>query len=150
MDKFYGEDTDLGWKVHKSGYQIKFAEDALVQHHVFHVSVLKWLKEPLFFKHLPYLVKKYPEFRESVFDGYFLSIETAFFQLIVIAIILSLFVGPWALVLSIPYFVKRYNSGNAMPNPLLRIIRILAGLPRSLFTWYALVVGSIKYRSLLL
>lgn len=150
MDRFYGEDTDLGWKVEKAGYLVKFASAAIVEHHVFHVSVWKWLKEPLFFTHLPYLVKKYPEFRQQFFAKYFLTIETAMFQLFVCGIILGFPFGPWMYALCIPYFIQRYLSGNAMPNPLIRLVRIAAGLPRSCLTWYALVIGSIKYRSVLL
>ena len=150
MDKFYGEDTDLGWKVEKAGYLSKFSASAVVKHHVFHVSIWKWLKEPLFFEHLPFLVKKYPDFREHMYARYFLTIETAYFQLLILAILLAFIVSPWVLLLSVPYFIQRYKGGTNMPNRLLRLIRIGAGLPRSLFTWYALVTGSIKYRSILL
>ncbi|TPV55462.1 glycosyltransferase family 2 protein [Aestuariibacter sp. GS-14] len=150
MDKFYGEDTDLGWKVKKAGFEVVFEESATVYHHVFHVSFWKWLKEPLFFKHLPYLMDKHPELRSFMWHRYFLTVETAFFQLLLLGIVLTLFSHIGFSVLCLPYVIQRYRSGSAMPNPILRVIRIGAGLPRSLFTWYALTSGSIRYRSILL
>lgn len=150
MDKFYGEDTDLGWKVRKAAFDVVFQETATVYHHVFHVSFWKWLKEPLFFKHLPYLMEKHPELRDFMWHRYFLTAETAYFQLFMLGAFASLSGFFWFLLLCTPYLVQRYKSGSAMPNPILRVVRIGAGLPRSLFTWYALVTGTLRYRSVLL
>ncbi|MEJ2756459.1 MAG: glycosyltransferase, partial [Gammaproteobacteria bacterium] len=46
ITRFYGEDTDLGWKVTLSGYQKHFVPEALVYHEVFQVTIMQWLKEP--------------------------------------------------------------------------------------------------------
>ena len=150
MDKFYGEDTDLGWKVKNCGFAIDFAPQALVYHEVFHVSLWAWLKEPLYFKNIPYLAKKFPQFRDHMFARYFLNVETASFNLLLVALSLGGYLSTYFLLFTLPYFYCRYQSGAHMPNVLLRIVRSFSGLPRSFFTFIALVSGSLRYKSVLI
>ncbi|MEM7363415.1 MAG: glycosyltransferase [Pseudomonadota bacterium] len=149
LDKFYGEDTDLGWKVVEAGYETRYIEEMQVYHEVFHVGVWHWLKEPLFFVHLPYLARKFPAFREHMFYRYFLTLETALFQGFLIGVIATP-LTLWTLLATLPYLVQRYRSGKHIPSRIFRVARIVAGLPRSLLTWFALVRGSVRYRSALL
>ncbi len=151
IDKFYGEDTDLGWKVKNAGFSTVFCSDALVYHEVFQVSYWKWLKEPLFFKNIPYLVKKNPQLRKYMFGYFFLNPDTAMFYLLLSGTFFALTYNTVAgIIISLPYFVQRYQSGTHMQNLAFKILRIIFGLPRGLFTWWALFSGSIRARNILL
>src|SRR5690606_34057938 len=138
IEKFYGEDTDLGWKVKLAGYPCEFSQDAEVHHEVFKVSYWRWLKEPLFFVNLPYLVGKVKPLRDYMFLGYFLSADTCLFYGVVMAMIVVFWSPLLAVVFAAPYIVHRYISANHMPNPMLRVARIAFGFPRALFMWWAL------------
>lgn len=150
LDRFYGEDSDLGWKVIGHGYQTVFSEKALVYHEVFRVSFYKWLIEPLFFKNLPYLVKKHPALRQHMFYRYFLTLETCLFNTLFLALLLAPFSLPGAAVVTLPYLGARYASGGHVGGVSQRLARVILGVPRGLVMWWALVTGSIRARSFLL
>lgn len=150
LSRFYGEDTDLGWKTIQAGYQPLFAPEALVYHEVFHVSAWRWLREPLFFKNLPYLVHKFPEMRKHMWLNYFLTRETGLFDLALVGTLSAFWTGPGCLLLSLPYLLQRYHSGSHIPNPLFRLARVVAGIPRSACMFWALAKGTVQYRSWLL
>lgn len=149
LDRFYGEDTDLGWKVTQQGFAAGFAPGALAHHEVFQVSLRQWLAEPLHFKNLPYLVKKYPALRERMFARYFLTRDTCFFNFLWLALLLSP-LSAWAGLLALPYFIERLRGGSHVGGWKLRILRVIAGLPRNLFMWWALARGSVRARTVLL
>ena len=149
LDRFYGEDTDLGWKVTQHGYGAGFAAAALAHHEVFQVSVQQWLREPLHFKNLPYLVKKYPALRERMYGRYFLTRDTCYFNLLGLGLLGAAF-QPWAGLLALPYFVERLRNGGHVGGLGLRLLRVAVGLPRGLFMWWALARGSLRARSVLL
>ena len=150
LDEFYGEDTDLGWKVRQSDHEIRFAADALVHHEVFEVSLYKWLAEPLYFRNLPYLARKYPALRQSMFHRYFLTADTCLFNLFLVAIVLAAFNPPAGAVVALPYLVERYRNGAHVGGFWMRLVRVAAGIPRNLFMWWALASGSLRARTLLL
>ncbi len=150
IDRFYGEDTDLGWKLTGAGFERRFAADALAHHEIFHVSLYRWLAEPLYFVNLPYLVRKYPALRQHFYRDYFVSKDSALFHLLPASLLLALAAGPLGLLLSAPYFVERYRSGGHVGRPHVRVLRALAGVPRGAFCWWALVRGSWRARTLLL
>jgi hypothetical protein len=116
---------------------------------VFQVSFYQWLAEPLHFKNLPYLVKKYPALRERMFARYFLTRDTCFFNLLWLALLITPF-NAWAALLALPYFVERLRGGAHVGGWHMRLLRVLAGLPRGLFMWWALVKGSLRARTVLL
>jgi GT2 family glycosyltransferase len=150
LDDFYGEDTDLGWKVVRHGYERRFAPQALVHHEVFHVSFGKWLAEPLFFENLPYLVKKHPGLRAHMFHRVFVSRDTFLFDLFLAALLLLPWL-PWvSLALFLVYAVERYRGGAHVGGPVQRLGRIAVGIPRGFYAWWALVKGSMRARSFLL
>jgi GT2 family glycosyltransferase len=150
IDRFYGEDTDLGWKVVEGGWSSRFAPEALVHHEVFKVSLLKWLSEPRFFINLPYLVRKYPALRQHMFKRYFVSKDSCLFNLLPLAVLCAPFAGGWSVLLTLPYFVQRYLSGDHMPAVHLRLARALMGVPRNGIAWWVLLQGSLRSRSFLL
>lgn len=150
LDLFYGEDTDLGWKVLDAGYARRFAPAALVHHEVFHVSFAKWLAEPLFFENLPYLVKKHPRLRAHMFHRLFVSRDSFLFNVLLLALALAAF-APWvAAVLALGYAIERYRGGAHVGGPVQRLGRIAVGIPRGFCAWWALAKGSLRARSFLL
>jgi hypothetical protein len=50
----------------------------------------------------------------------------------------------------LPYFVERYRNGSRIQGIPLRLIRVIVGIPRGAFMWYALVRGSLRARTTLL
>ncbi|WP_028604672.1 glycosyltransferase family 2 protein [Ottowia thiooxydans] len=150
IDRFYGEDTDLGWKVTQAGYASWFVPEALVHHEIFHVSFYKWLAEPLYFKNLPYLVKKYPALRQHMYMKYFISKDSCLFNLLPLALLVLPWAGAWALLLPLPYFWERYRNGRHIRRIHFRLIRAAVGVLRSAFTWWALASGSWRAKSLLM
>lgn len=150
LDRFYGEDTDLGWKVTQTGYDAAFADEALVYHEVFQVSTRKWLAEPLYFRNLPYLIRKYPALREHMYHRYFLSRDTALFNLLLVGLGLLPFLPVAGGLVVTPYFIERFRSGGHVGGVLKRVLRVVAGLPRNGVMWWALARGSLRARRLLL
>lgn len=149
VSQFYGEDTDLGWKVRNAGYSTGFAPDALVHHEVFRVGFRAWLCEPLRFRIWPHIADKHPGVRRHFYRRWFLNRQTALFDLFLAGIVAAA-VHPGLLVLCLPYLVHRYGNAGRFANPVLRIARIMFGLPRAAMTFAALVHGSIQARTVVL
>lgn len=150
IDRFYGEDTDLGWKLTQAGFARRFASDALVHHEIFQVTLYKWLAEPLYFRNLPALVKKYPALRQHMYLRYFISKDSFLFNLLPLALALLPWLGFWAPLVTLPYFIERYRNGSHVGRFGFRVLRALSGVARGAFTWWALVSGSVRARALLL
>ncbi|MBL8702102.1 MAG: glycosyltransferase [Alphaproteobacteria bacterium] len=148
--RWYGEDTDLGWKVLRRGWRRGFAPAALVHHEVFAAPLLAWLKEPLRLGVWPELVRKFPELRGELWLGCFLSPETAAFALAVVAAVAALALHPAALLAILPYVVVRWHNGGRFGNPVLRLARIALGLPRAAAIFWALASASVRHRTFVL
>ncbi len=149
-DKFYGEDTDLGWRVKTAGWGVRFAKTAIVEHEVFDQPLYDWLMEAWHLRNLPLLVKVWPQMRETMFLTYFLHKQSAGFCAAILGLLLWWISGPVWLFLVIPYIWVRSVERGRYVNPVKIAARIVLGLPRALVTFAALVVGSIRHRSLLL
>lgn len=150
IDRFYGEDTDLGWKVLQGGYAGRFEPAALVHHEVFKVSLYKWLAEPRFFVNLPHLVRKYPALRERMYRRFFISKDSCLFNLLPLAVLSAPLLGVFSPLITLPYFVERYRNGGHVRKVHLRMGRALIGVARNGVSWWALVRGSWRARTLLL
>lgn len=150
LGRWYGEDTDLGWKVLRCGWQRGFAGEALVHHEVFAISLPAWLREPLRLGVWPELVRKFPELRRELWLGYFLSVESAAFATAVPALIAGATLHPAALAAVAPYAWIRWRNGARFGNPLLRMARIALGLPRAAVIFWALTRASLRMRTLVL
>jgi len=146
---FGGEDTDLGWKVKESGFQTAFAPDALVHHEVFRITPMQWLLEPRNMYVWPHLVKKHPGLREHLYLGYFLTKRSALFDLALAGVFLAV-LHPVALVLVLPYVIYRLGEPSRRSNPVLKAVRLIAGIPRAFVVFAMLLMGSVRYRAVLL
>jgi GT2 family glycosyltransferase len=148
---FFGEDTDLARRVLREGYEAAFAADALAYHDVTRQPLVKWLMECWHLRNIPLLVRLWPEMRETLFLGVFLSRQSAAFDLAVVGGLLGApFIGGWALLFVLPYLLVRMLEPGRYRNPPVVIARALLGLPRSCVTFAALVYGSIRHRALVL
>lgn len=147
---FYGEDTDLGWKVKETGADTVFAGEALVHHEVFRATLREWLIEPRRMYVWPYLVKKHPGLREHMYLRYFLTKRCALFDLALLGVIAGIAVHPAAFGLIVPYIVYRLREPSRRRNPVVKMLRLIAGVPRAFVFFAVLAVGSVRYRSVLL
>lgn len=147
---FSGEDTDLGWKVKEAGAGTTFAPGALAHHEVFQASLREWLLEPRRMHVWPYLVKKHPGLREHMYHRYFLTKRCALFDLALLGLVGAIVLHPAALVLLAPYVVYRLAEPSRRRNPLIRVIRLIAGVPRACVFFAVLATGSVRSRSVLL
>lgn len=150
LDRFWGEDTDLGWKVVQSGWARAFASDALVYHEVFRQNLLAWHREALNLRVWPFLVRLRPAIRQELYCGYFVSRQSATFALAVVGIAGAALVHPMLLLAALPYpWVRTIESGRYR-NPFAIAARIVVGLPRAALIFGALAYSSIRHRCLVL
>lgn len=150
LDRWGGEDTDLGWRVTEAGFGAAFAADALVHHEVVSVPLRRWLWEPRYYEVLPLLVRLHPALRERMYRRVFLSKDTCLFHGLVASLLLAPLAGPWAAAAAVPYLLHRYATGGHVGGPAARLLRVAGGIPRGGYMWWALVKGSLQARSLLL
>ncbi len=148
-ERFYGEDTALGWAVRRAGYSTGFAADALVHHEVFRVTFMEWLMAPRTMRHWPELVRAYPEIRKDLFLGMFLSPLTAAFDLFMVGIIGALLHKAF-LLLTLPYIALRFLDRGRLTNPVHLVARLLFGLPRATIMAGVLLGASVRARSFVL
>jgi glycosyltransferase involved in cell wall biosynthesis len=147
---FGGEDMDLAWKVKRAGHASVFADKAVVYHHVFKISAWQWLVGPRSAVIWPLLVGKFPEIRAHLFGRYFLFPITAFFDLLMLGLVLAICLHPWFAWLALPYVVIRYSDTDRSKNPFFRLIRIVVCLPRAVVLMLTLLYASIRFRCIVL
>lgn len=144
----YWEDVDLGWRVHRDGWEAVFAPNALVYHQVIPLSPVKWLSWPLHFKYMPAKVARYPEYRRYLFLGLWAHWMHALFDLAMISILLSILIHPTFLFLSLPYLVafpfQRGLKGRWPP------IKAVLHLAWDAISFIVLVISSLRHRALVL
>lgn len=145
-DGFLGEDTDLGWKVRQAGWPTAYAPSAEVHHEVFAVGLLTWLAGPKLYAVWPKLVKRYPALRDELFFRFFLSRNSALFDLGVFGVLLAMIAHPAAAALTIPYLYTRYREVGRFGRRTHRIARVLAGIPRASVGLASLILASIRNR----
>jgi len=105
-----GEDTDLAWRVKKQGWKSFFADDSVIYHHVFPLSLFSLLFGSYYrngIVPLPHLIRRHPELRDIVlYKKIFRTKRRALFNLF----LLSLFSGlllHWVFFLAgFPYVIR--------------------------------------------
>ncbi len=150
LDAYFGEDTDLGWKLVSAGHPAVFAPAAVVRHEVHEVSLAHWMFEPARFGRLPDLVRRYPALRRHMMWRYFFSRETLLFNGFVLALLVCLLSPAIGGVLLLAYCIARYRTGAHVGSPALRVARVVMGVPRGAVAWWSMLRGSLHSRTLLL
>jgi GT2 family glycosyltransferase len=67
----YGEDTEWGWRVVRSGATYAFVPEALVHHAVFRRTLREWFRYNAKTRYFPLIVRDAPEVRETFFYKHF-------------------------------------------------------------------------------
>jgi cellulose synthase/poly-beta-1,6-N-acetylglucosamine synthase-like glycosyltransferase len=145
----YWEDTDLGFRVCKAGWDVKFAPDALVYHHVVPQSVRRWVLWPTRYANWPAKAARYPEFRRTLFLAVWVRPLHACFDLALVSLLGAAATRRWRLaLLAIPYvavFARSRGLGGRAP-----AMKALLYVARDVVAFGALVRGSIRHRSVVL
>jgi glycosyltransferase involved in cell wall biosynthesis len=151
-----GEDTDLAWRIRRSGAQPLFVWNAAVGHLSTPITLRKFLLRPIMVQILPALLRKVPELRQTFFwNRYFMSKYSLYFELGLIGVIAAAAIHTWVpLLLTLPWL--RHLWANLLV-PTTRILGLRQGLARTLLHIYGqsaetlvLIFGSIRYRRLVL
>ena len=143
-----GEDVDLAWRAKRGGWESRFAEKATVMHEVVRLTPMRWLFNPRLYI-IPRAVHKYPELRRFFYARYFLEEAHAWLVFALAGVALTP-VSPFALLLGVPYLVKRGSERSLTLRGPKQWIRPLVYIPRDLASLSLLVAGSIRHRALLL
>jgi glycosyltransferase involved in cell wall biosynthesis len=143
-----GEDVDIAWRVKRHGWQSRFAAEALVFHEVVPINVRRWLiNEQMFI--WPFLVGKFPELRPFFYGRYFFDKAQAYFVTALAGLGLALAHPAW-LLLGLPYALLRGSEPTATLRGPLRPLRVPTYFVRDGFSFLVLIVGSVRFRSVLL
>ncbi len=147
-------DTDLAWRVIKSGYGKRFEPRALIQHELERLTFLLWMVEGSRLFVLPELVRLHPELRPLL-----LTWDTLFYPpaaTLYVAVPFGLaaaWYAPWLLLLLPAVLLARGVQKTRSVNPIdlgAFAFRVLAHVPRMLIMNASLVYGSIRFRSVVL
>jgi cellulose synthase/poly-beta-1,6-N-acetylglucosamine synthase-like glycosyltransferase len=108
---FFGEDTAAGWAVRRSGWDARFADEAVVRHVVTQPGLAWHLKRALRYGNVNALVRRFPEMRRQLlWSRVFLRPRSAAFTALVAGAALSA-VERRFLVLTLPYLWLRRPKG---------------------------------------
>ena len=144
----FGEDTDLAWRVRRTGVATRFAPHALVLHHVFPPDPKLLLRRSVLAAGFPLLVRETPELRRVFLSArVLLGRHRALFLLALLGIPLAL-LSPWTLLLAVPYGWRLLQPRRAGRRRRLKAVPVL--LARDVVETVALAVGSARSRSLVL
>ena len=147
-------DTDLAWRVIKSGLQRRFLPDAVMLHEIEQQGVWFWLLEGTRLFLVPELVRRHPELRSQLLTAGLFFYPPALLIYVALALVVgAALLQPWLLaavpLLLLARGVQRTRSLN--PLALARFCgRTLLHLPRMLVMSLSLIYGSIRFRSLVL
>ena len=150
-----GEDTDLGWRIRRSGLRAVFVEGALITHLATQITPREWLLKPIAVQVLPRLVASVPELRSTaLWARCFMSPRNFLFDLGAFSVVAAWLFHTWPLLLlTLPWL---YVSSEAWYT-MLRLGRIhkAAAIFALLVQRYSMVLGvllwaSVRYRRLVL
>jgi glycosyltransferase involved in cell wall biosynthesis len=143
-----GEDVDIAWRVKRNGWRSRFASQAVVYHEVVTIPMRRWLvNEQLFI--WPFLVRQFPELREFFYRRYFFDKAQAYFIVAVVGLLLAVVHPAW-LALVVPYALLRGLQPTATLRGLLRPLRVPTYFARDAASFVVLLVGCLRFRSVLL
>jgi glycosyltransferase involved in cell wall biosynthesis len=143
-----GEDLDMGWRVRRLGWNTRFVPEAVVYHEVVTIGVRRWLiNEQLFI--FPFMLRKFPELRGYFFHRYFYDQTQAYFVASLAGLSLAVFHPLW-LTVCLPYAWLRGSQATATLKGPLRLLRVPTYFVRDAMSFAVLIIGSVKFRSVLL
>lgn len=144
----FAEDTQLGWRVRRSGGRTRFAPHAVVHHHVFPPDPGYVLRRAALSAGFPYLVRSIPEFRGSLWHGYGLAPRRIRFLAAATGTVLAVTSRRMWVALAAPYVWDHVRPGRAELRGRLKALPVLA--VRDAIETAALLYGSARARRLVL
>ncbi|MGZ6792283.1 MAG: glycosyltransferase, partial [Mycobacteriales bacterium] len=143
----FGEDTELAWRVKRSGGASRFAATAVVHHHVFDPDPRYLLRRSAVGAAWPLLVREVPELRDVLLGGVVLGPQRRRVLLALAGLALAP-AEPLALLATGPYLWRAVRPDRRGRKPRLRALPVLAA--RDLVETAALAYGSVRARRLVL
>jgi hypothetical protein len=98
---------------------------------------------------LPWLVREIPEMRGEFYLHYFLDRTHAWLTVLILGLALTP-LSPFWLAAAIPYIIARASEPTRTLHGIKRILRAMIYFPRDLLAFGLLLLGSVRYRTLLL
>jgi glycosyltransferase involved in cell wall biosynthesis len=152
-------DTDLAWRIIKSGHGRAFLPEAVVEHEVEQLSLWLWIIEPSRLFIVPALVRRHPELRDALLTWrvLFYAPSVVLYLGAPLALAAAWLAPAWLAaalfaVLAAALVVRSAVRRRSL-NPVVvgrQCLRVLANLPRLAIMSTALIYGSIRYRCLVL
>ena len=143
----FGEDTDLAWRVRRTGAATRFSATAVVHHEVFPPDPSYLLRRSVVGAGWPLLLTRVPELSSLLVAGFVLGRHR---RDVVLALLgaAAAPVQPWALVAALPWAVGATRPTRAGRRARVRALPVLAA--RDAVETVALVYGSARARRLVL
>jgi GT2 family glycosyltransferase len=144
-----GEDTDLGWRIRKSGVEAVFEPGALVHHDVKPSDLRAAVREALRWTGIPRVIRLHPEGRSFLVGGVFWKPSHPF----AIAALAGGLLAPrsrFLLGLALPWLWYRTRVAPLAPGPRRHLIVLPGALLIDLAEVAAMVRGSLKHRTFVL
>ena len=144
----FGEDTEMAWRVKSTGVSSRFAQDALIFHHVFPPDVSYLLRRSVLVAAFPVLLARIPTLRRSLLTGGFLlGKRRAKWWLGILGASLC-WISPLTLLAFLPYLEAVLKPRRKRKLDRLKALPVL--MSRDLLESLALVYGSVRARCLVL
>jgi GT2 family glycosyltransferase len=143
-----GEDTQAAWTAKRLGWETTFAPGSLVYHEVRQRGLKEWICIRNLFV-VPSLIGKFPELRRFMYRGYFYDRAQGYLSLALFGVSLALW-QPFSALLVLPYVVHRAMGQSKTLTGPLRLARVGAYFLRDITSMCLLILGSVRYRALLL
>lgn len=147
-------DTDLAWRILKSGHRNVFVEDMIVYHELEAQSPLRWLLEPIRLYCVPAVIRQHPELRAKLlFKGLFFYRNSLFYYA-ALAIALIVLMVDWRWLLAAPILlILRALMRAPKPSPTAwarSFMEVCLNIARNYVLISTLVYASIRFRTLVL
>jgi len=139
-------DSDFVWDMKERGFKYVYRPDVIVYHEVTQVKPLTWLQVLTRMMAVPVLVKRHPQLRKTLHWGLFYFRDNVLFYLALLSLFLVIWLGPWALLGTLPFLVK----AAIVPNRLLSVLNLPKTVARvvMLSLRQAVICGSLIYGSI--
>lgn len=147
-------DTDLAWRIIKAGHARRFVPEAVMRHEIERLSVFNWIIEPTRIFALPELVRRHPELRRELLTwGIFFYPWGTIRVAVILAWLVACLVQPWLLLLApigLAAIALRPRREGIGGDPGQRLLKAVGDILRMFTLTFALLYGSLRFRSLVL
>jgi hypothetical protein len=150
-----GEDSDLGWRIQRSGHVAVFQPDVQIVHLATPISPRAWLMRPVLSQIIPRLVRANPELRHVLLWHRYFHLDDDFFLLLGVAGVLGAVVLRWwplaLLPLGFVWSTRSNYIGMVRKGRLDKAAAIFGlMLARTALNVAVLIRASVRYRRLVL